>query len=112
MEIIKSRQGMLRARATLAADGVLVIPGNTARGWKARVDGRPADVLRANLSSKGIVVPAGRHEIELEYWPRSFVIGSAVSILAILASVSLVFISAFKGNKPAGTGCLTTPVFL
>ena len=38
-------------------------------GWRARVDGTPAEVLRAAIAFMAVRVPAGSHRVELELRP-------------------------------------------
>jgi hypothetical protein len=40
-----------------------------APGWRVRVDGSPAELVRANLAGLGVVVPGGVHEVEFSYHP-------------------------------------------
>ena len=77
-------QGRGRYRVTLFRAGVAVFPGNYARGWRAWIDGRRSEVFEANLLAKGLVVPAGEHEVVLRYLPGSFIWGSAVSLATII----------------------------
>jgi uncharacterized membrane protein YfhO len=51
------------------ADGVLVVVEGYDAGWRATVDGEPAQVLRANLVFRAVEVSAGTHTIVLEYAP-------------------------------------------
>ena len=62
-----------RVRATVLCDGpcLLVVARPWDPGWRARVDGDPADVERANLAGLGVVSPAGEHVVELVYRPWS-----------------------------------------
>ncbi len=63
-----------RIRATARCDGpcLLVVSRPWDPGWRARVDGDPTNVVRANLAGLGVVSPAGQHEVELVYRPWSF----------------------------------------
>ena len=71
------------------AEAVVVIPGNYAPGWKAWIDGEPADIFEANLFSKGVLVPPGRHDIEVRYLPATFVIGAIISLATVGLSLIL-----------------------
>jgi len=83
IEILEEKSGFGRYRASLDKDGIVVFPFNWAKGWKAWIDGKKTAVFEANLFSKGLIVPAGEHEIMLKYWPDSFVIGSVLSLISL-----------------------------
>ncbi len=40
-------------------------------GWHATVDGAPADIARVNYLLRSIVIPAGSHEVMMEFDPQS-----------------------------------------
>jgi hypothetical protein len=48
---------------------LLIFAQPWAPGWRARVDGALAPVERTNVAGLGVVAPAGRHSIELDYRP-------------------------------------------
>jgi hypothetical protein len=50
-------------------------------GWKAYVDGRAEEILRANYVFRAVPVGPGSHRIEVVYQPLSFKIGLAISLL-------------------------------
>jgi hypothetical protein len=58
-------------------------------GWKARVDGAAAPIVRANYAFQAVPVARGKHRVELVYQPASFWIGAAISALtaAVLTAV-------------------------
>jgi hypothetical protein len=59
-------------------------------GWRARVDGRPVAVERANVAFRSVEVPAGRHVVEWSYVPRGLVPGVGIAAAALaLAAVLL-----------------------
>jgi len=96
----KEVQGRGWYSTSLPREGLAVFPGNYLPGWHARVDGRRADVFEANIFSKGVVVPSGRHEIVLRYLPASFLWGVAVSVISLgLSLISLAVLSIRSRRK-------------
>ena len=63
--------GPTRIRVRLSCDGpcLLVAARAWAPGWSARIDGRPAPLVRANLAGLGVLSPAGSHSAGLFYNP-------------------------------------------
>ncbi len=74
-----------RIRAELPRDGWLVTVDAYDPGWRATVDGRPAEVVRANVAFRAVAVPAGRHVVALAFRPPSVLLGLGVSAAAALA---------------------------
>ncbi len=74
-----------------AADGVLVLSEVDYPGWQARVDGRPAPILRADNLLRAVPVPAGSHRVEVVYAPLSFRLGLVVSIVSLVVGAVLVW---------------------
>jgi hypothetical protein len=71
--------------ARLTRRGVVVLGDNWFPGWKATVDGRPAEVERVDYVLRGTVVDRGRHRVVYSYEPASWRIGWIVSLLALAA---------------------------
>lgn len=59
-------------------------------GWKATIDGKAAQVHRADYAFRSVSVPAGEHTVRMVYWPKSFVVGLW---LAAAGLVTLIVIS-------------------
>jgi uncharacterized membrane protein YfhO len=53
-------------------------------GWKATVDGEPAEIERVDYLLRGVMVPAGAHTVEFTYEPLSWRIGWILSLLGLL----------------------------
>lgn len=69
--------------------GILFVSDAWFPGWKAFVDGRETDLLRANHNFRAVVVSQGEHTIQFIYDPRSFKIGLLVSVATALFLVAL-----------------------
>ena len=68
-------------------------------GWQATVDGQPIDLLQVNGVLQGVTVPAGRHSVVVEFWPRSFQSGVIISVLAVTISIGLLA-AGWRWDKP------------
>jgi uncharacterized membrane protein YfhO len=75
---------VVRAEANHRA--LLVLADTWFPGWRAKVDGRSAPIVRTDQLLRGVVLPAGAHTVEFTYVPWSWRIGW---ILSLLTAVSL-----------------------
>jgi hypothetical protein len=71
--------------ATLETDGWLVMADAWYPGWRVAVDGKPAELLRANLLYRVVALPAGRHSVTLTYEPTGWRAGRLVSLATLAA---------------------------
>ncbi len=69
--------------------GWLVLLESFDPGWRATVDGRPVPILRANGLFQAIAIPAGTHTVRWEYWPISWPIGIALTLVSLLTTVGV-----------------------
>ncbi len=65
-------------------------------GWIATIDGKPAEIFRANYTLRALKVPAGSKVIEMEFRPDSYYKGAtysriASSILLLLLAIGGLF---------------------
>jgi hypothetical protein len=72
------------AEVDSASAGTLVLTQNDAHGWRVYVDGRAARTLRVLGTFRAVEITAGKHEIEWNYRPISFVMGAVVTFTALL----------------------------
>lgn len=66
------------------AAGYLVVLDSYDEGWTATVDGRPAEVVRANAAFRAIEVPAGSSTVTLRYTMPGLQVGLALALLTIV----------------------------
>jgi hypothetical protein len=80
-----------RIEAACTADGPAhaVFVEQFAPGWRATVDGRPVEVMRANLLMRAVPLPPGSHTVVLEYHAPGARLGLGISAAAWVALVLL-----------------------
>ena len=86
---VEERPSSVRVKVEMACRGLLVVSDNWYPGWTAQVDGRYQGIWKVNTVIRGVVVPAGRHEVVMRYRPLSVYFGLALTILGLLAAVVL-----------------------
>ncbi len=64
---------------SMTSTGLLAFSEHNYPGWKAKIDGQPTKIVDVNGVFMGIVVPAGEHEIEIYFAPKSVYFGMAIS---------------------------------
>ncbi len=78
----------VRLQVSSSGPALAVLGDNHYPGWKAEVDGRPADIERVDYLFRGVRVGAGLHTVEFRYEPLSWRIGWIVSLLALIGLVA------------------------
>jgi hypothetical protein len=79
---VHPNQVELRVRSSEPA--ILVLSELYFPGWNAVVNGRPAEILRADYALRAVAVPAGENSVSFNYRPRSFTVGIAISLISLL----------------------------
>jgi hypothetical protein len=89
VEIVKYDANRIDLRVDCEATSLVVLSENHYPGWRAYVDGQNVDVARVDYALRGVVVPAGKHEISFRYYPKSVLIGFLISLVTGLAMLGL-----------------------
>lgn len=84
--------------ADMDGDGWVVVSNCAWKGWRVYVDGRRIRPQRANVAFLGIHLAQGRHEVRLVYLPESFVVGRAISAIALMVIACGAIIRARRGR--------------
>jgi hypothetical protein len=107
--ITESRPNRVSLSLNASSAGLVILKDSHYPGWTARVDGRPAKVLRVNGMVRGVFLDQpGEHRVQFTYQPRSFRDGlclAGVSLLFLLAVAALVGTRALHHTRwvlPAG----------
>lgn len=72
----------VRIEADLASPGYLVLTDTYYPGWRATLDGRVVDILRADYYFRAVYLSEGEHVLEFVYDPASFKIGLLVTTIS------------------------------
>ena len=88
----------LSAAVTAAGAHLLVFSQIYSPGWQASLDGRPVELARVNVVQSGLVVPAGRHTVELIFSPATFRWGVLISIIGLVIGVILLILGSRKST--------------
>ncbi len=64
------------------------------QGWTAWVNGKPAEIIKANVGFMAVKVPKGTAEIRFEYKTPGLNIGALVSLLGVL--ILAIYVSVIK----------------
>lgn len=74
-------------------------------GWKATIDGQPAPHFRADWTLRAMRIPAGKHTIEFEFYPDTYVVAANVSayssFLILLLVIGAIGYSIWQQFRPA-----------
>jgi hypothetical protein len=74
-----------RMSLTAAGPGLLVISEASYPAWKAKVDGKAAELITVGGWWRAVEIGPGNHTVDLEYDAQLSVIGLSVTLLALLA---------------------------
>ncbi len=85
------RPGSMRVTLTGSdpATRYLLVSETWYKDWHARVDGRPAPVLRGDDALITVALPPGAHEVTLDFDSPEYARGKVISLVALLAIVGL-----------------------
>ncbi|MGB9774967.1 MAG: YfhO family protein [Anaerolineae bacterium] len=83
----------------LTAPGYLVLTDAHYPGWRVWVDGREVPIATADLLFRAVYLEPGRHRVEFRFQPRSFWVGAALS-LGALVGMAIGWIFRFSASRP------------
>jgi hypothetical protein len=103
--IISAERGseMVRIEAESSGAGLLVVNDAFWPGWRATIDGAPAEVLAADVLVRAVRWPAGRHTLVMTYAPPEIAAGLAVSAAGAVAAAALALWSARRRRPDGGS---------
>ena len=58
-------------------------------GWKGYIDGKESKYFRTDFVLRGMIVPAGDHEIKFDFRPSSYTVGNKISLASSILLILL-----------------------
>ena len=74
---------------------LLLALNNYYPAWKAKIDGKKSEVIKADFSFQGIVIPAGNHKVELYFSSIYEKIGLWISLLTLIFLFATIILDVF-----------------
>ncbi|MBX7218227.1 MAG: YfhO family protein [Candidatus Kapabacteria bacterium] len=68
-------------------------------GWRATIDGKEAEIIQTDYLLRGLVVPAGKHKIEMNYVSGGFQTGKYASLGLNVVMFGMIAAGALMGRK-------------
>jgi hypothetical protein len=59
------------------------------KGWKSYIDGKESNYFRTDYVLRGMVVPAGDHEVKFVFKPASYIVGNKISLASSILLILL-----------------------
>jgi hypothetical protein len=77
-------------------------------GWKAYIDGKETKIYPVNYILRGIVIPAGKHKVEMKFEPQSYKMSIGYSMIGLIISFIALLAGIFLWIKQKRTGAMPT----
>ena len=85
------------------AGSALIVSENFFPGWTATVDGKAAQVVRADFNLIGVILPAGANAVELKFADPAYRTGKMVTFIALAIALLLLMSGAFTQRQSTTT---------
>ena len=102
----KVRDDVLSGSVTTPTASALLLTMPFDRGWRATIDGAPAELFRADFGLTALLVPSGRHALALVYLPPGRIAGWWFAAGSILL---LVIVQLIERRKVMRAEAVSTP---
>ena len=89
VQVIDYQADSLRLSVRTPQAAFLVLAESFYPGWRAWVDGAPVEIVRTDIAFRGLVVPAGAHEVAMRFQPAILPLSLAISLAAALLLCAL-----------------------
>ncbi|MGB7758639.1 MAG: YfhO family protein, partial [Bryobacteraceae bacterium] len=100
VQVIDYRADSLRLSVRTPQAAFLVLAESYYPGWRAWVDGVPVAIVRTDIAFRGLLVPAGAHQVAMRFQPAILPVSFAISLMSALLLCALVASPRTWGGRP------------
>lgn len=97
--ILENTPNKVLVEADAKGPALLVLTDHYYPGWLACVDQKPAEILRANGLLRGVFVPAGKHQVEFRYEPKSLTLALTMAMIALIILLAMTLLTFVLGKR-------------
>jgi len=96
VDVTKYEPSRIELSLKTSHPSLLVLSETYYPGWKAWIDEQPTSVHSVDIALRGVVVPAGAHQLRMEFRPAIFPVSVGISLsTAVLLAISSFLYRAF-----------------
>ncbi len=99
IKLIKYSPNKINFYVDTQSNNILFLSDSFFPGWKAYVDERETKIYRADYAFRAIFVPSGKHTVMFSYNPKSFYIGTSVTLATIMVIMLYIAINRMRGKN-------------
>ena len=103
VRIASYANNVITLEASTSAPGYLVMSEVDYPGWMVEVDGRAAELERANYAFRAVWLPPGTHQVQFRFEPKSWKLGLSCCLLTWFVLAILGLRSLMHGRAAHGT---------
>jgi hypothetical protein len=89
----RSQANSMEFESVTEKAALLVISEINYPGWVAMIDGQPAEIFQTDYLLRSVLLPPGKHQIEMYYAAPQARRGAYLSLASVLVTLSLAFVS-------------------
>ncbi|HEX5482565.1 MAG TPA: YfhO family protein, partial [Terriglobia bacterium] len=101
VKLVQNQPNTVVLKAEMRRPGYVVLLDRYSPDWQAKIDGRAASVLRANLMFRAVRVKRGKHVIRFTYHQQGLEAGLFLSLLTLLVLIGAHWWNGSGGLWPA-----------
>lgn len=92
VKILKYKHNTVVSETDFRGKGFVVLADQYYPGWRAFIDERPVKIYKTDGILRGVIVPAGIHELSFKYSPARIYVLLMVSIVTLIALTVTLFL--------------------